>query len=184
VSTSQTLFKIYFLVHPRSFPLTLVASLAEPETLQPSEPSIERREFFESTTGMPYVPPTNVQLSDTITVRCPCCVSPTQHHVPWWNSEGTGYAQPGFKVSCAECHKTFKKRLWGLEGSVVRLLSVALAVSFHSRSSCPIQICSVSYQTLRETLLDPYTGKVDETMSEQYIKLMLVVSLTKPMIFN
>ena len=63
---------------------------------------------------MLYVPPTNVELCDTITVRCPCCVSPTQYHVPWWNSEGTGYAQPGFKVSCAECHKTFNKEAMGV----------------------------------------------------------------------
>ena len=91
-----------------------MASLIEPKTLQPSEPSTERREFFESTTDLPYAPPTGTELSDTIAVRCPCCVAPTRHHVPWWGSEGTGYAQPGFKVSCPECHKTFNKEAMGV----------------------------------------------------------------------
>ena len=78
----------YVLAHSRSFPLTLVASLIELGTLQPFEPSSERVEFFESTTGMPYAPPTSVDRSDGITIRCPCCVVPTQYRVPWWDSEG------------------------------------------------------------------------------------------------
>jgi hypothetical protein len=74
------------------------------------------------------------------------------------------------------------RRLWGLEGSAMRWLSVALAVRCHSRPSYPIHRYSIAYQTLRETLLDPYTGKVDETTSEHYMKLMLVVSLTESLI--
>ena len=43
---------------------------------------------------------------------------------------------------------------------------------------------SIIYQTLRETPLYPHTGKVDETMSELYITLVLAISLTKPLIPN
>jgi len=110
----QTPFKVYLLVHLRSLPLTLLASLIDPETLKPFGASPERLEFFESTTGMPYAPSTIIELSDAITIRCPCCVAPTQLHVPWWDPEGKGYAQPGFTFSCPECHKTFNKETMGV----------------------------------------------------------------------
>ena len=63
---------------------------------------------------MLYDPPTRFTLSDAVTIRCPCCVAPTQHRVPWWDSEGKGYAQPGFKRTCPECHKTFNKEAMGV----------------------------------------------------------------------
>ena len=85
------------------------------------------------------------------------------------------------QVSCAECHKTCNK-----EAMEVREFcnSVLLPVSYHSRPSCSIQICPNTHQTLRVTLLDPYTRKVNETISGQNIKLMLVVSFTTPVISN
>jgi hypothetical protein len=90
-----------------------MASLIELETLQPRKPSSERIEFFESSTGMPYTPP-SVNHSDVVTIRCPYCVAPTPHHVPWWDSEGTGYAQPGFKVTCSKCERAFNKEAMGV----------------------------------------------------------------------
>jgi len=48
------------------------------------------------------------------------------------------------------------RKLWELEGSAMRLLSVALGVSYHSRSSCPFQKYSVAYESQGDVVRPVY----------------------------
>ena len=98
----------------RSMPVTLVASLIEPKSLEPHEPSDARVHNFESIAGIPYNHPIEIPLSETISIACPRCVDPPRKSVPWWTSEGKGFAQDGFKEACAACKKSFTKATIGV----------------------------------------------------------------------
>src|SRR5258706_12837477 len=98
----------------RSMPVTVVASLIEPKSLEPCEPSKSRVHNFALLAGMPYYPPTVISLSETGSVACPRCVDRPLVSVPWWKSDGKGFAQDGFKEACATCQKSFTKATLGV----------------------------------------------------------------------
>ena len=96
-------------------PVTLIASLIEPKSLEPYEPSQPRVHNFESLAGMPFNHPVETPLSETVSIACPRCLDPPRVSVPWWKSDGTGFAQGGFKVACAVCKKSFTKETMGVK---------------------------------------------------------------------
>lgn len=95
-------------------PITLVASLIDPHTLEPFEPSEERRAFFQSATNTEYSPPVIPDLDFAHTMRCPLCVDRTELSIRYWNVTGTGWAQPNFKVTCPVCYQAFTKETMGI----------------------------------------------------------------------
>lgn len=95
-------------------PVTLIAALIEPKSLEPYEPSQSRLHNFESLAGMPYNHPIEISLSETVSVACPKCVDRPLVSVPWWTSDGKGFAQDGFKQACATCQKSFTKATLGV----------------------------------------------------------------------
>lgn len=95
-------------------PITLVASLIDPQTLAPLEPSEERRNFFESITRTEYTPPVHPDLSSKRIIQCPFCANRNEFSIWYWNASGTGWAQPNFKDVCPVCSKTFTKENMGI----------------------------------------------------------------------
>jgi hypothetical protein len=95
-------------------PITLIASLIDPHTLEPLEPSEERRSFFHSITGVEYSAPVTPDLTLARNIQCPCCVERTRFDLYWWSATGTGWAQPNFKGYCFVCHQTFTKEHMGI----------------------------------------------------------------------
>lgn len=98
----------------RSMPVTLVASLIEPKSLEPTEPSYDRVRNFESLADMPYNHPIEISLSETVSVSCPRCVNRPPVSVSWWRLDEKGFAQDGFKEACAACKKPFTKATIGI----------------------------------------------------------------------
>ena len=97
-------------------PLTLVASLIEPKSLEPYAPSNSRLDNFQSLAGpgVPFHNPFQFSPAETIAISCPRCQDPPPVGVPWWSSDGTGFAQDGFKAACARCHRSFTKETIGV----------------------------------------------------------------------
>ena len=124
-------------------PVTLVASLIEPKSLEPHEPSHDRIRNFESLTGSPYNPnpnpnhtPTEIlPPSETVSVACPKCVDSPRMSVAWWSPDGKGFAQDGFQAACSACSKSFTKATIG-----VRRLCDELTLR---RAGAPIAFSSV-----------------------------------------
>ncbi|CAG8723513.1 12279_t:CDS:2, partial [Acaulospora colombiana] len=61
------------LTFERSFPVQLVASLIDPDTLDAYPPSNERKAFFEGITKEPFTLPLTTATSDILSLSCPCC---------------------------------------------------------------------------------------------------------------
>lgn len=127
-------------------PVTLVASLIEPKSLEPHEPSHDRIHNFESLAGTSYNynhdhndndndPTEIISPSETVSVACPKCVDSPRMSVAWWSSDGKGFAQDGFKAACGACKKSFTKATIG-----VRRLCDELTLR---RSGAPIAFSSV-----------------------------------------
>jgi hypothetical protein len=114
----------------RSMPVTLVASLIEPKSHEPHEPSQRRVHNFESLTRMPFNDPIDLTPHEIMLIECPRCLDLPRVNVLWWNSSGTGLAQDGFEAVCPTCEKTFTKETMG-----VRRLCDELALR---RSGTPI----------------------------------------------
>ena len=95
-------------------PVTLIASLIEHKSLEPLEPSQSRVHNFESLAAVPFRHPSEISLSDTVSVACPRCLDAPLVSVPWWRLDGTGFAQDGFKATCAVCKKAFTKETIGV----------------------------------------------------------------------
>jgi len=95
-------------------PITLIASLIDPHTLEPFGPSEERRDFFQAITQSEYSPPMTPDLSSTCNIRCPFCVDQTEFTPLYWNAYGTGWAQPNFNGICPVCYQTFTKENMGI----------------------------------------------------------------------
>jgi hypothetical protein len=96
-----------------SFPVQLVASLIDPDTLDAYPPSNERKEFFEGVAKEPFHLPFTTPTSDILSLSCPCC-DKTADKVPWVTGEGKGFAQPGFIFTCSSCGKVFTKPMIGI----------------------------------------------------------------------
>ncbi|CAG7851190.1 SubName: Full=Uncharacterized protein {ECO:0000313/EMBL:CCA67541.1} [Serendipita indica DSM 11827] len=133
-------------------PLTLIASLINGRTLDPLPPSAERQRFFERTTGLSWYMPLSTGYTETLSVFCPFCknVNPS---VRWVTDRDTGYAQTKFMQRCQSCYRDFNKVALGIRRFVdeVSLRRSGWAVFFS------------------ETLLDPPTGKVDQTAAQTLI---------------
>jgi hypothetical protein len=95
-------------------PITLIAFLLDPHTLEPLEPSEERRSFFHYVTGIEYTPPVTPDLTLARNIQCPFCVKRTEFSTYYWNATETGWAQPNFKGECLVCHQTFTKENMGI----------------------------------------------------------------------
>jgi hypothetical protein len=95
-------------------PITLIASLIDPHTLEPLEPSEERRSFFHSITGIEYSLPMTRNLPSTRKIQCPFCVKRIRSSIYYWTAEKTGWAQPNFKSKCLVCNQTFTKENMGI----------------------------------------------------------------------
>jgi len=95
-------------------PITLIAALIDPYTLDAMQPSDERRSFFRSVTSTEYSPPVIHDLDSTCNIQCPFCVYHTEISTRYWNASGTGWAQPDFKGVCPICYQTFTKKNLGV----------------------------------------------------------------------
>jgi hypothetical protein len=95
-------------------PVTLVASLIEPKSLEPYEPSQHRVHNFESLAAIPFNHAIEISLPETVSILCPRCQDPSTVNTPWWRSDGTGFAQAGFKEACGHCNKSFTKETIGV----------------------------------------------------------------------
>ena len=95
-------------------PITLIASLIDPHTLDAMQPSDERRSFFASITSTEYSPPITPDLYSTRDIQCPRCPNYTGSSTYYWNASGTGWAQPNFKGLCPMCSQEFTKENMGI----------------------------------------------------------------------
>jgi len=95
-------------------PITLIASLIDPHTLDPAQPSDERRRFFELITATEYSPPMAPDFNSARNIQCPYCAKQTGFSTRYWNASGTGWAQPNFKGICPICYKEFMKENMGI----------------------------------------------------------------------
>jgi len=94
-------------------PITLVASLIDPHTLEPMQPSDERHEFFRSITSTEYSPPVTPDLDSDRKMQCPFCAD-HEFSARYWDASGTGWAQPNFKGVCPNCQQDFTKESMGI----------------------------------------------------------------------
>jgi hypothetical protein len=97
-------------------PLTLIASLIDPETLAPLPPSSDREFFFESLSGLPFMYNFTTSKEDTVTLTCPCCDT-VHNDVPWIiGAEGgwKGFAEPSFAFECSLCSREFTGEMMGV----------------------------------------------------------------------
>jgi hypothetical protein len=95
-------------------PTALITSLIDPHTLEPLQPSDERRTFFQSITRTGYSPPITIDFNSARNIQCPFCVNRTEFRIHYWNASGTGWAQPNFKGTCSVCNQTFTKENMGI----------------------------------------------------------------------
>jgi hypothetical protein len=160
-------------------PITLIASLIDHHTLDPMQPSNERRGFFRSITSMEYSPPVTPDLSSTRDIQCPFCVDHNEFSTSYWNASGTGWAQPNFKGVCPYCHQQVIKENMGvrklcdelaLKQAGGRVFFSYVGVVEPSGPCFDLLICS-------ETLLDPYTGVENEVNANIYMQSLMKVGL-------
>jgi len=95
-------------------PITLVASLIDFYSLDPIQPSDERRNFFLTMTGTEYSPPVTPDLNSARNIQCPFCANYNEFSTSYWDASGTGWAQPNFKGVCPNCHQDFTKENMGI----------------------------------------------------------------------
>jgi hypothetical protein len=96
-------------------PLTLISSLIDQQTLEPTAPSADRQAFFEGTTSMSFAAPLILDRSDTLTepLTCPVCLAPN-YTVKWVSADEKGFAQPKFEHQCESCEQPFTKENIGV----------------------------------------------------------------------
>jgi len=85
----------------RGYPLHNIASLIDPETQLPYQPSQERISTFQKLTGLPFQANEIFSVEDTAEVACPSCTLTL--HLKWITTTGNGYAQEGFATTCPGC---------------------------------------------------------------------------------
>ena len=96
-------------------PLTLISSLIDQQTLEPTAPSADRQAFFESTTSLSFTVPLTLDRSNTLTepLTCPLCLA-QNYSVAWVAAHGKGFAQPKFEHYCESCKQPFTKENIGV----------------------------------------------------------------------
>ena len=141
---SELPHKIHFLVHVRSLALTLVASLIELETLQPFEPSSERLEFFESTTGM--LSPRQQVSTSLMSLTYAVLVTLLQYNTTFRGRTQKAVAtlNPASRSLAPNATRRSIRKLWASEDFAMKLLSVVLAVSCYFREPCSVHKTSVA----------------------------------------
>ncbi|PVG00354.1 hypothetical protein CPB86DRAFT_871885 [Serendipita vermifera] len=150
-----------------SFPVQLIASLIDPDTLDAYPPSNERKTFFERITKEPFTLPLTTATSDILSLSCPCC-DKTADKVPWATGEEKGFAQPGFIFPCSSCGKEFTKPMMGIRRFADEVT--------RKRAKRRVYFA--------ETLLDPKTGQAHDSVADMFIVRLLrrinaVFSLSK-----
>ncbi|KAG8817991.1 hypothetical protein FRC19_010963 [Serendipita sp. 401] len=138
-----------------SMPLTLIASLVDPTTLEVALPSAHREAFFESISGLPFMYSLKTTYSDVVSLQCPCCntINPTVRWITHEGDEegkGTGFAEPDFVHQCDWCSHKFNRSMMGVKKFCEEL----------TRRRARRKVF------FAETLLDPMTGKADEMLAE------------------
>jgi hypothetical protein len=93
--------------------MTLISTLIDSTTLKPVPPSDERKQFFESTSGMPYDMPLVTNLSETLAISCPSCSQ--TNSLQWATVEGRGFGQPKFQHQCEHCKMVYTKASMGIK---------------------------------------------------------------------
>lgn len=145
-----------------SMPLTLIASLVDPTTLDPVLPSSQREAFFETTAELPFMYNIKTTFDDVLTLTCPCCntVNPT---VLWITptgetpGKGHGFAEPEFQHECDWCKRKFTRSMMGVR---------KFCEEFTRRRA-------QRKVFFAETLLQPLTGKPDEMLGEMLMLRMV-----------
>ncbi|KZT67388.1 hypothetical protein DAEQUDRAFT_713656 [Daedalea quercina L-15889] len=89
-------------LNDRLIPAVIV--MGDPVRYQPSE---ERKRTWLAETGTPFDPIEALKHLPHHDVICPKCEKPNA--APYLTSEGTGYAQQGFKLTCSRCSLTIDK---------------------------------------------------------------------------
>jgi len=160
-------------------PITLIASLVDPNTLDPIQPSDERRNFFQSITSTEYSPPVTPNLTSDRMVQCPFCANYNEFSTSHWNAAGTGWAQPNFKGVCPNCRQGFTKENMGIRKLCDELaLGRAGGRIFFSYERVVTSSDPSFDQLIRsETLLDPYTGVENEAGANIYMQSLMKVGL-------
>ncbi|KAG8834460.1 hypothetical protein FRC17_008682 [Serendipita sp. 399] len=144
------------LIAMEELPLKLIASLIDPQTLDPLPPLEERRAQFEQITNLPYSMPIVTDRSDVLTLDCPFCVMSNQL-VRWIDDDEKGFAQTNFTHICEHCGKSFTKSNIGVR----RFCEEVTRRRTGERVFFP------------ETLLNPVKGTIDETAATNIIPTML-----------
>ncbi|PVG00356.1 hypothetical protein CPB86DRAFT_222091 [Serendipita vermifera] len=156
-SIRRTTFFSKNLTNLGCFPLHLIASLIDPETLDAYPPSTEREDYFAKHINDPFICPLITSTSDILSLPCPCC-DKMAPKIPWITKDQKGFAQPFFAFTCRSCGKEFTKSMMGIRRFANEVTKKRARRKVH----------------LSETLLDPKTGQPDPTMAS-----MITVSLLR-----
>ncbi|KIM24602.1 hypothetical protein M408DRAFT_26896 [Serendipita vermifera MAFF 305830] len=98
----------------QSMPITLIASLIDPVSLEPTLPSYYREAFFELTSGLQFMYSIHTRTEDVVELTCPRCDAPNAR-VPWIVSGvGTGFGEAGFTYTCERCEREFTRAMMGV----------------------------------------------------------------------
>ncbi|KAG8821508.1 hypothetical protein FRC17_009795 [Serendipita sp. 399] len=177
------------LVTIENFPLELVASLIDPQTLDPLPPTEERKTFFEQISKHSYEMPLITKISDELSLDCPFC-GESNEHVRWITDNDDddddkgkkGFAQPNFSHACEKCAKEFTKSNIGVrrfcEEVTKRRPSYLPAansptIRLSRRITLREQVAEGQKIFISETLLNPKTGVIDENSSNMTTLNML-----------
>jgi hypothetical protein len=124
--------------------LTLISSLIDAQTLEPTQPSAERQAFFERTTSLAFAMPLVTGRSDVVSLDCPFCLR--KNHLVKWVADGEkGFAQPKFEYNCESCRQIFTKSNIGVRRFAEEVARMRAGQKVY----------------LSETLLDPRSGVID-----------------------
>ena len=165
-------------------PIALVASLINPHSLEPLQPSSARRSFFHSVTGITYSPPVLFD-PDSVraaNVRCPFCVNLTEIRTDYWTASGTGWAQPNFKGACPVCHRDFTKEVLGIRKFCDDLAwkRAGGTIFFSYEAVVPTSDPPFDPLICSETLLDPSTGVENKDEATKYMQSLMKVGVRGP----
>ncbi|KIM24605.1 hypothetical protein M408DRAFT_26897 [Serendipita vermifera MAFF 305830] len=133
----------------QSMPITLVASLIDPNTFEPLVPSYHRESFFELTSGLSFMYATSTSMTDVLELVCPCC-NALNERVPWITADGKGFGETEFAYTCESCGRSFNRETMGVRKFCEE--------ATRHRAGRKVYFAN--------TLVDSNTGKEDEMLAE------------------
>ncbi|KAG8957478.1 hypothetical protein FRC03_010116 [Tulasnella sp. 419] len=95
-----------FILHRHHFPLHHIASKVS------ELPTATRIRHFQSRTLQRFHQSVKPQLDSEITIECPGCRTPVA--VRWYEEDGSGYSQDGFRKRCSSCPANLTRQTLGI----------------------------------------------------------------------